>query len=98
MSKGSELTYSAGFVRGRLVSVDESTGEMTIVPGLLARFRCTDIIMYNAAEAGIIEIQLRGHMGDQSGFAMVGSVAEMDKIMDRDHLIQRGGSDGSREK
>ncbi len=77
-----DVTYGAGFLICRLVTVDESSGSEHTVPGLHARIRCSDVCVYNQSEEGTLELFMRGT--PEASIYVIGSLTAMDKAMARD--------------
>lgn len=90
MSDKIDVKYSAGWVRGRMATNDESSGSMKIVAGRDFAVLADEIILYYSGEPGTIMIWLRGQI---HGIETVGSLGEMNSIMDRHHGLREVRSD-----
>ena len=94
-----DITYSAGWLIGRMPSLDDSTGEERIVPGLNCRIRISTIACYHSRGQGIIGFLLQGinAVDELMSVEMVGSLETVDKIMKRVNLTEVQDSGGKKD-
>ena len=86
--KQPDITYAVGFIRARLVALDESTGSEVAAPGVFFRIRAGLISMYHAGEPGVTVLTLAT---SPDLFYLYGSVEDMDKAMERHHMVSHEG-------
>lgn len=87
-AKKIDLTYANGFVRGRVATADDSSGEERTVAGVDFRLRVSEIIGYHAGIPGVVVIWVKD---SKDQVELVGSMAAMDKIMARVDLKDVSG-------
>lgn len=84
-----EIEYANGFICGRLIGIDESSGEDEIVAGRYIRFRCSEVVVYAASAPGIVEIEMRSY---DDVFQLVGTLDQIDRCMQKERLIGVSGA------
>ncbi len=80
MVEKTDVKYSAGWIRGRMAADDESSGMLELQAGRDFAVLADEVIMYYASEPGTIMVWLRGN---HHGVQTMGSLSEMNSIMDR---------------
>lgn len=85
-----DVIYSSGFIRGRLVSLDDSEGFASAKPGLMWRCRASEVVAYEADVPNVLAVYVRGMEGEPR--PVFGTIQAMDKAMQRAHMMEiRGG-------
>jgi hypothetical protein len=85
-----KIEYVSGFIKCRLLGIDESSGEDEVVEGRHVRFRCSEIVVYAASGPGTVEVELRSY---DDVFQVMGTMEQMDACMTKDRLFaHEGGS------
>lgn len=82
-----DVTFASGWIRGRLAVIDETTGAEEIVAGVDVRIRASTVRAYYSGASGVIVIWIKG-MAEPVD--MIGSMATLDKIMQRAALKEVG--------
>ena len=83
------IIYHNGWLHGRLMQADEESGETVSGPGRLFRCRVDDIVSYNAEAQNEVLVALRG---TEDGFAVYGTCADVQRVIDRHSLVVYEGS------
>ena len=83
-----EVSYDSGFLVARLADVDTSEGMEQTTAGVDVRIRASSVIMYCAAEPGVVLLSVKGVTGDGEGppVAVIGTVAGVAAAMKRDRM------------
>lgn len=83
-----EVTYANGFLVGRLADIDTSNGMEQTAAGVDVRVRVENIVMYSAAEPGVVLIMVSGIPTEQEGAAVpvIGTVKGVDDVIKRDRI------------
>ena len=93
-----DVSFNAGWIVGRLASDDDGSGFQRTVPGKHFRVRVDRIWAYMQAADGVLELSSTEQDSSEDGggpiiFEVMGTVAEMDKLMARSR-ISRVKDDG----
>lgn len=83
-----EVSYAHGFLVARVADVDTSEGMEETTAGVDVRIRCSKILMYRAAEPGVVLVAIDGiaEENENASIAIVGTVKGMDDAMKRDRI------------
>ncbi len=77
------LIVSCGWLRGRMASDNESSGQGMIVPGLQFRIRLDDILMYQSIVPNVVLLWLKDNLEPIELYA---TLEEVDNVMDSVNL------------
>ena len=78
-----DVSYSHGWLRGRMATTDETSGEAQTVAGVDFRVRVSDVRAYLAGEPGVVVLMVEGL---EDGVELIGSMKTLDGIMERTSL------------
>ena len=80
------VDYAAGFLKARIVSIDESSGDEELVQGRHVRIRCSRIVGYASGMAGTVDLDVEGY---ESSVPIWGTVEDVDAVLVRDRIYEK---------
>lgn len=84
------ISFASGFLQTRLAVNDASSGAEQVSAGVFYRCRASEVISYEAEVPGVIVLRIRGM--EIMEVAVVGTIDEMDKAMQRAFVLEVQGS------
>ena len=78
-----DLSFSNGWLHGRLAAPDFSSGAVDVGPGLDFSIRLEEVVLYHVAEPGVLAIAIAATGGF---FQVIGSLETLRGIMAREKI------------